>query len=79
MEYFLSEGVTVTDSSLLTQSMPPTMTGDDHDSVEHYYFKLENSEQYAVMVVHVHAPWLVLCSQDPGARRLSWNIHMVYA
>ena len=34
------------DSSLLTQSTAPTITGDD--SVEAYYGRLDNSEQYTV-------------------------------
>ena len=36
------------DSSVLTQSVAPTITGDHDDNVEAYYGRLDNSEQYAV-------------------------------
>lgn len=41
------------DSSLVTQSMAPSITG--NDNVEAYYGRLDNSEQYAV------SAWYMCC------------------
>ena len=38
------------DSSVLTQSVAPTITGDEN--VEAYYGRLDNSEQYIVSIAH---------------------------